>query len=136
MATIKITQNRSSIGQTKRQKETLVALGLNKIGRTVEHNPTPQIVGMVKKVLHLVSVEGELKAVDTKKKTPAKPKAEKKAETPKKKEAEKKAEAPAKEKKEKKEEVKAETKKEVKAEDKKEAKEVKAEAKEEKKSEE
>ncbi|PSJ76892.1 50S ribosomal protein L30 [Sphingobacteriales bacterium UPWRP_1] len=57
MSKIKITQKRSVIDQTKRQKQTMVALGLRKINQTVEHNNTPQIQGMVEKVKHLVNVE-------------------------------------------------------------------------------
>jgi large subunit ribosomal protein L30 len=57
MAKIKITQTGSRIGSTKRQKATLDALGLSKLNRTVEHENTPQIQGMVKKVMHLVKVE-------------------------------------------------------------------------------
>lgn len=57
MSKIKITQKRSVIDQTKRQKQTMVALGLRKINQTVEHNNTPQIKGMVEKVKHLVNVE-------------------------------------------------------------------------------
>ncbi len=57
MNKIKITQTRSRIGSTKRQKSTLDALGLRKMNRTVEHVNTPQIQGMIKKVLHLVKVE-------------------------------------------------------------------------------
>jgi len=57
MAKIKITQIRSGIDQTKRQKATLEALGLNKMHKTVEHEDTPQILGMIRKVQHLVSVE-------------------------------------------------------------------------------
>ncbi|WP_372753484.1 50S ribosomal protein L30 [Labilibaculum sp.] len=57
MAKIKITQVKSKIGSTDRQKKTLEALGLNKINATVEHEATPQIKGMVVKVQHLVSVE-------------------------------------------------------------------------------
>ncbi|MCT4602853.1 MAG: 50S ribosomal protein L30 [Marinifilum sp.] len=57
MAKIKITQIKSKIGSTERQKKTLEALGLNKINATVEHEATPQIKGMVAKVQHLVSVE-------------------------------------------------------------------------------
>ena len=53
---LEITQTGSGIRQTKRQRETLVALGLGKIGRTVVHNNEPSIVGMVRKVAHLVSV--------------------------------------------------------------------------------
>jgi large subunit ribosomal protein L30 len=56
MAKIKITQVKSKIGSTDRQKKTLEALGLNKINATVEHEATPQIMGMVAKVQHLVSV--------------------------------------------------------------------------------
>ncbi len=57
MNKIKITQTRSRIGSTKRQKSTLDALGLRKMNRTIEHVNTPQIQGMIKKVLHLVKVE-------------------------------------------------------------------------------
>ncbi|UCH13472.1 MAG: 50S ribosomal protein L30 [Bacteroidales bacterium] len=57
MATIKITQVRSRIGSSKRQKRTLDALGLRKINSTVEMESTPQIIGMVKKVRHLVNIE-------------------------------------------------------------------------------
>lgn len=57
MSKIKITQKRSVIDQTKRQKQTMIALGLRKINQTVEHNNTPQIKGMVEKVKHLVNVE-------------------------------------------------------------------------------
>ncbi len=57
MAKIKITQVKSKIGSTGRQKKTLEALGLRKINATVEHEATPQILGMVAKVQHLVSVE-------------------------------------------------------------------------------
>jgi len=57
MAKIKITQIRSKIGRPERQKRTLEALGLRKIRQTVEHEATPQILGMVNKVKHLVIVE-------------------------------------------------------------------------------
>ncbi len=57
MAKIKITQRKSSIGSTERQKRTLQALGLRKINSSVEVESTPQILGMVNKVKHLVSVE-------------------------------------------------------------------------------
>ena len=57
MTKIKITQIRSRIGSTKRQKSTLDALGLTKMNKTVEHENTPQIKGMVNKVSHLVKVE-------------------------------------------------------------------------------
>lgn len=57
MATLKITQTKSSIGQTKKQKSTMEALGLRRIGHSNEVTDTPQIRGMVEKVRHLVSVE-------------------------------------------------------------------------------
>ena len=57
MAKIKVTQTRSSINRTKKQKLTLAALGLNKLGMTVEHEDTPNILGMIKKVSHLITVE-------------------------------------------------------------------------------
>jgi large subunit ribosomal protein L30 len=57
MAKIKITQVKSQIKRPKNQKLTLVALGLKKMNQTVEHEATPQILGMVKKVEHLLTVE-------------------------------------------------------------------------------
>ncbi len=57
MAKIKVTKVKSAINRSKRQKLTLEALGLKKIGQTVEHENTPNILGMVNKVSHLVSVE-------------------------------------------------------------------------------
>ena len=57
MAKIKVTQTRSSINRTKKQKLTLDALGLRKLGMTVEHEDTPNILGMIKKVSHLITVE-------------------------------------------------------------------------------
>jgi large subunit ribosomal protein L30 len=59
MAKIKITQIRSRIGSTSRQKRTLDALGLIKMHRFVEVEATPQIMGMIEKVKHLVKVEEE-----------------------------------------------------------------------------
>ncbi len=58
MGMIKITQVRSNIGRPERQKRTLVALGLRKNNQSVEVEGTPQVLGMVNKVKHLVSVEG------------------------------------------------------------------------------
>ena len=58
MAKIKITQIKSSINRTGKQKKTLESLGLRKIGKTVEHENTPNILGMIKKVNHLVVVNG------------------------------------------------------------------------------
>lgn len=57
MATIKITQTRSTIRRTQDQKRTMKALGLGHIGRTVEHTDTPQIRGMIRVVNHLVTVQ-------------------------------------------------------------------------------
>lgn len=54
MAKVKITQRRSGIDRSKRQKATLTALGLRKINHSVVHELTPQIAGMIKKVAHLV----------------------------------------------------------------------------------
>lgn len=54
---IKVKQVKSKIGSTKRQKLTLEALGLRKIDAVVEHEATEQILGMIRKVDHLVTVE-------------------------------------------------------------------------------
>lgn len=56
MATIKIKQIKSKIGAPVDQKSTLSALGLRKISQVVEHEDTPAIRGMIRKVHHLVSV--------------------------------------------------------------------------------
>ena len=57
MATLKITQTGSPIRRDKTQRATLVGLGLNKMHRTVEVDGTPEVLGQVRKVAHLVSVE-------------------------------------------------------------------------------
>lgn len=57
MAKIKVTQVKSIIDRSKKQKATIKALGLKKINASVEHEATPQILGMVEKVRHLVNVE-------------------------------------------------------------------------------
>ena len=57
MAKVRITQTRSSIGQSQRHRGTLRALGLGKIGKTVEHDDGPVVAGMLRKVRHLVEVE-------------------------------------------------------------------------------
>ena len=57
MAQIKITQVRSRIGATERQKRNLDALGLHKMKQTVEHEDSAIIMGMLEKVKHLVRVE-------------------------------------------------------------------------------
>lgn len=56
MAKLKITQKRSVIGRPARQKATMEALGLRKINATVEVEGTPQVLGMVRKISHLVEV--------------------------------------------------------------------------------
>jgi large subunit ribosomal protein L30 len=57
MAKIKITQTGSPIRRDKTQRATLVGLGLNKMGRTVEVDDTAEVRGQVRKVQHLVAVE-------------------------------------------------------------------------------
>ncbi len=57
MAKLKITLKRSTIGRRKDQIATVTALGLKKIGKTVEHDNTPQIRGMINKVSYLLDVE-------------------------------------------------------------------------------
>ena len=57
MATIKVTWIKSAINRPKRQKLTIQALGLRKLHHTVEKEATPQILGMIKKVEHLLRVE-------------------------------------------------------------------------------
>ncbi|MEZ5001936.1 MAG: 50S ribosomal protein L30 [Chitinophagales bacterium] len=57
MAKIKITQVKSTIDRPKKQKDTVKALGLKKVNTSVEHDASPQILGMVEKVMHLVTVE-------------------------------------------------------------------------------
>lgn len=56
MKKIHITQVKSVIDRPERQKRTMVALGLNKMNATVEVEATPQILGMVRKVNHLIKV--------------------------------------------------------------------------------
>ncbi|MGS2738615.1 50S ribosomal protein L30 [Sinomicrobium sp. M5D2P17] len=57
MGKIRVTQVKSNIKRPQDQKRTLEALGLRKIGQVVEHDATSNILGMVNKVKHLVSVE-------------------------------------------------------------------------------
>ena len=57
MEKLKITQVKSKIKRPLSQKKTLLALGLRKINQTVELEGTPQVLGMVNKISHLVSVE-------------------------------------------------------------------------------
>ncbi|MDZ7288847.1 MAG: 50S ribosomal protein L30 [candidate division KSB1 bacterium] len=54
---LKITQVRSIIGRPEDQRQTIKALGLRRIRHSVVHNDTPQIRGMVRKVIHLIRVE-------------------------------------------------------------------------------
>jgi large subunit ribosomal protein L30 len=54
---VRITQIKSRIGESPRHRGTLRALGLGKIGRSVEHAESPQLAGMLRKVRHLVRVE-------------------------------------------------------------------------------
>lgn len=57
MKKLRITQVKSAIDHSERQKRSLQALGLRKMHQTVEHEGTPQILGIVEKVKHLVTVE-------------------------------------------------------------------------------
>jgi large subunit ribosomal protein L30 len=57
MAKVKVTQVKSTIDRPKSQKATMKALGLRKMNQTVEHEGTPQILGMINKIKHLVVVE-------------------------------------------------------------------------------
>jgi large subunit ribosomal protein L30 len=57
MAKIKITQIKSVIDRSERQKKTVQALGLKKINHSVEVEANPAIIGMIRKVNHLVAIE-------------------------------------------------------------------------------
>ena len=57
MARVRVTQVRSRIGQSERHRGTLRALGLGRIGRSAEHEESPALAGMLRKVRHLVKVE-------------------------------------------------------------------------------
>jgi large subunit ribosomal protein L30 len=57
VAKVRITQTRSQIGETQAHRGTLRALGLRKIGQTVEHDDGPVLAGMLRKVRHLVRVD-------------------------------------------------------------------------------
>ena len=57
MSTVKVTQVRSQIGESPKHRGTLRALGLGKIGRSVERPESPELAGMLRKVRHLVRVE-------------------------------------------------------------------------------
>ena len=58
MATIKVTQTGSPIRREKDQRATLIGLGLNKMHRTRELEDSPEVRGMIRKVQHMVKVEG------------------------------------------------------------------------------
>ncbi|MBN8683606.1 MAG: 50S ribosomal protein L30 [Chitinophagales bacterium] len=57
MSKVKIKLVKSPIDKSKRQKDTLTALGFRKVNQVVEHEATPQIEGMLRVVSHLVSIE-------------------------------------------------------------------------------
>ena len=57
MPSLRITQVRSQIGQTQKHRGTLRALGLGRIGRSVERPDSPETLGMLREVRHLVKVE-------------------------------------------------------------------------------
>jgi large subunit ribosomal protein L30 len=57
MSKIRITQIKSKNGKPERQKRTLAALGIRKMHHSVEHEATPQILGMVEKIKHMVKIE-------------------------------------------------------------------------------
>jgi large subunit ribosomal protein L30 len=57
MAKLRITQTRSQIGQSQKHRGTLRALGLGRIGRSVEREETPETLGMLRKVRHLVRID-------------------------------------------------------------------------------
>ncbi|HEX8654341.1 MAG TPA: 50S ribosomal protein L30 [Allosphingosinicella sp.] len=58
MAKVKITQTGSPIRRTKDQRQTLIGLGLNKMHKSVELEDTPELRGMIRRVQHMVNVEG------------------------------------------------------------------------------
>jgi len=57
MSRLRLTQTRSGIGQSPRHRGTLRALGLGRIGKTREHDASPVLAGMLRRVRHLVKVE-------------------------------------------------------------------------------
>ena len=59
MPKVKVTQVRSQIGQSEKHRGTLRALGLGQIGRSREHTASRQLAGLLRKVRHLVKIEGE-----------------------------------------------------------------------------
>jgi large subunit ribosomal protein L30 len=59
VSSLKVTQRRSRNGANKQQRETLRSLGLRRIGQQVQHDDTPQIRGMIRRVRHLVEVSAD-----------------------------------------------------------------------------
>jgi large subunit ribosomal protein L30 len=59
VSSVKITQVKSTVGQSFRHEGTLRALGLGRIGRTAEHKDSPELRGMLRHVSHLVRVDTE-----------------------------------------------------------------------------
>jgi large subunit ribosomal protein L30 len=59
VSSVKITQVRSTIGQSERHEGTLRSLGLGKIGRSAEHRDTPELRGKLRQINHLVRVDGK-----------------------------------------------------------------------------
>ena len=57
MTKVKVTQIKSVIDRPKSQKATMRALGLKKMNQSVEHDSSPQILGMINKIKHLVKIE-------------------------------------------------------------------------------
>jgi large subunit ribosomal protein L30 len=56
MAKVKIKQTRSAINRPKDQKATLVALGFKRLNQVIEKEGTPQIMGMIRKVSHMIEI--------------------------------------------------------------------------------
>lgn len=54
---VRVTQRRSAVGRIRNQRQTLEALGIRRMHQSVVHNDTPQIRGMIARVIHLVEVE-------------------------------------------------------------------------------
>jgi large subunit ribosomal protein L30 len=57
---LRITLVKSPIGYSKRQKQTVRALGLRRMHQTVEHEDSPAVIGMVNKISHLIDVEEQV----------------------------------------------------------------------------
>jgi large subunit ribosomal protein L30 len=57
MKKVRITQIRSAINRPNRQKLTIEALGIKKLNRPIDHEATPQVLGMIDKVKHLLKIE-------------------------------------------------------------------------------